>query len=74
MDISPVAHKLPEMEINVFRLYGAFPRITKERIWPDNFTLKKTNHVFPCVGIAQAHEQNNRPVKVDGGAIDIIDN
>ena len=39
-----------------------------------NFTVKKTNHVFSNMGMDQAHEQNNKRVKVDGGAIGILDN
>ena len=38
-----------------------------------NFTVKKSNRTFSSIGIDQAHEQNNKVVKVDGGAIDILD-
>lgn len=39
-----------------------------------NFTIKKSNHVFSNMGIDQAHEQNNKMVKIDGGAIGILEN
>ena len=35
-----------------------------------NFTVKKSNRTFSSIGVDQAHEQNNKVVKVDGGAID----
>ena len=38
------------------------------------FTVRKTNRNFSCIGIDQAHEQNNKIVKGDGGAIGIMDN
>ena len=46
----------------------------KEAIDQGNFTVKKTSCVFFCYGVCQAHEQNSRAVKVDGGAIGIMDN
>ena len=51
-----------------------FPDSIKEAFNQGNITVKKTSHVFSAMGIDQAHEQNNRVVKVDGGAIDIMDN
>ena len=39
-----------------------------------NFTVNKTVRVFSGMGIDQAHEQNNKCVKIDGGAIGILDN
>ena len=38
------------------------------------FTVKKSNRVFSNMGIDQAHEQNNKIVKIHGGAIGILDN
>ena len=38
------------------------------------FTVRKTNKVFSAMGIDQAHEQNNKIVKTDGGVIGILDN
>ena len=50
------------------------PDSIKEAFNQGNITVKKTSRVFSAMGIDQAHEQNNRVVKVDGGAIDIMDN
>ena len=38
-----------------------------------NFTVKKSNRTFSSIGIDQAHEQNNKVFKVDGGPISILD-
>jgi hypothetical protein len=38
------------------------------------FTVRKTNRVFSNMGIDQAHEQNNKILKIDGGVIGILDN
>ena len=38
------------------------------------FTVRKTNRVFSNIGIDQAHEQNNKILKTDGGIIGILDN
>ena len=38
------------------------------------FTVKKTNRAFSNIGTDQAHEQNNKLVKIDGGAIGILEN
>ena len=48
------------------------PDSTKEAFDLGNLTVKKTSRVFSAMGIHQAHEQNNRAVKIDGGAIDIM--
>ena len=37
------------------------------------FTVSRSNRKFSRMGIDQAHEQNNKIVKVDGGAIGILD-
>ena len=50
------------------------PNSIKETFDQGNFHVKKTSHVFPAMGIHQAHEQNNRANKVDGGAIGIMGN
>lgn len=51
-----------------------FPDFIKEAFNQGNITVKKTSRVFSAMGIDEAHEQNNRVVKVAGGAIDIMDN
>ena len=38
-----------------------------------HFTVKKTNHKFSNIATYQAHEQNNKLVKVGGSAIGILD-
>ena len=39
-----------------------------------HFTIKKTERIFSAIGIDQAHKQNNKSMKIDGGAIGILDN
>ena len=39
-----------------------------------NFTIQKSNRKFSSIGIDQAHEQNNKIVKIDGGAVGLFDN
>ena len=39
-----------------------------------NFTIQKSNRTFSSIGIDQAHEQNNKIVKIDGGAVGLFDN
>ena len=38
------------------------------------FTVKKTNRVFSNMGEDQAHEQNKKKIRIDGGAIGILEN
>ena len=38
------------------------------------FTVKRSNRTFSNIGIDQAHEQNNKLVKIHGEAIGIFDN
>ena len=40
----------------------------------DHFTHKKTNRSFSSVAEDQTHEQNNKDVKTDRGAVGILDN
>ncbi len=39
-----------------------------------NFTFKKTSCVFSAISEDQAHEQNNKLIKIDGAAVGILDN
>lgn len=39
-----------------------------------NFIVTKTNGVFSAIGFDQAHEQNNKSVKVDRGATGTMHN
>ena len=50
------------------------PDSIKEAFDQENFIVKKTSRVFLTMRIDQAHEQNNRAVKVDDGVIGIMDN
>ena len=38
------------------------------------FVVQKSEHEFSCIAIDQAHEQNNKLVKIKGGAIGILEN
>ena len=38
-----------------------------------HFTFKRTNRPFSCMAEDQAHEQNNKNVKTDEGAVVILD-
>ena len=38
------------------------------------FTVKKSKRKVSNIGIDQAHEQNNKLIKIDGGAIGLFDN
>ena len=46
----------------------------KEEFDQGNSAVKKISCVFSPMRIDQAHEQNNKAVKVDSGAIGIMDN
>ena len=37
-----------------------------------NFTINKSGKPISIMGIDQAHEQNNKLVKIDGGATDLL--
>ena len=39
-----------------------------------NFVVHKTHHAFSAIPIDQAHEQNNKCVKGDGGAVGLTEN
>ena len=38
------------------------------------FTVQKSERPFSNMATDQAHEQNNKLVKIDGGAVGILDN
>ena len=44
-----------------------------EEFMKGNFTIRRSNRKFSALAEDQAHEQNNKIVKVDGGAIGILD-
>ena len=57
---------LSSLEANNKETYDAFVK--------SFFTIGKTSRVFSNMGIDQAHEQNNKILKDDGGIIGILDN
>ena len=55
-----------------FRVLGNAPSVYKEFI-EGHFTVRKTINCFSNISIDQAHEQNNKLVKIDGSAVGILD-
>ena len=53
---------------------GDLDPTTLEAFKKGYFTVKRSNRTFSNIGIDQAHEQNNKLVKIHGGAIGIFDN
>ena len=51
-----------------------FSKTVLEASFEGHFTLKKPNHAFSDIGTGQAHEQNNKIVKTEGGPKGILDN
>ena len=64
--LSIFVQDLSSLEANHKETYDAFIK--------GFFTVRKTNRVFSNMGIDQAHEQNNKILKDDGGIIGILDN
>ena len=50
------------------------PNETYQAFLKGIFTIRKSNKVFSNISIDQAHEQNNKILKTDGGVIGILDN
>ena len=50
------------------------PASATDEFVKDHFTIKKTERSFSAIGIDQAHEQNNKSLKIDGGTIGILGN
>jgi hypothetical protein len=73
MDHTNYARWLPLFIEDLKRLFVRHPCIYQE-FMQGNFTVTKTNRAFSSMGVDQAHEQNNKIVKVEGGAIGILDN
>ena len=44
-----------------------------EEFCKGHFTVQKSRKLFSSMADDQAHEQNNKLVKIDGGAIGILD-
>ena len=47
---------------------------TRSKFEKGYFTIKRSNRPFSNIGIDQAHEQNNKIVKIRGGAVGLLDN
>ena len=54
-------------------LQAKHPAVYREFI-RGHFTSKKTSRTFSAIAEDQAHEQNNKLIKIEGGAIGILDN
>ena len=68
-------HTLSKMGLVFLSEMKCLPDSIKETVNHEHFTLKKTSRVFSAMGIDYSHKQNNnRPVEVDGRALDIIYN
>ena len=62
----------PPVFVNVINLSDVkHPDIYSE-FQNGNFTVNKTKKSFSSIGIDQAHEQNNKLVKIDSGAVGIL--
>ena len=49
------------------------PNEVFEQFARGHFTVKQSDRQFSAIAIDQAHEQNNKIVKIDGGAIGLMD-
>ena len=58
---------------DMLTLQSVNPDLAKEFL-KGKFTVQKTSNVFSSMAIDQAHEQNNKLVKGDGGAIGLTEN
>ena len=59
--------------INDYRSLDSESSLYKEFV-KGKFTVSKTQRKFSAIGEDQAHEQNNKVVKEDGGAVGLFDN
>ena len=73
MDHTNYARWLPIFIQDLKMLPSRHPSIHKE-FEEGNFTVRKTRKAFSAIAEDQAHEQNNKAIKVDGGAIGILEN
>ena len=62
---------LPVFVQNLKELPLRHPEVHKQFL-KGKFTVQKTNRKFSCISDDQAHEQNNKVIKDDGGAIGIL--
>ena len=73
LDHTNYARWLPIFIQDLKMLSSRHPSIHKE-FMEGNFTVRKTRKAFSTIAEDQAHEQNNKIIKIDGGAIGILDN
>ena len=55
------------------RIPSKYPTVLEE-FKRGYFSVKNSNPLFSNIGVDQAHKQNNKLVKIDGGAIEIFGN
>ena len=60
--------------INDLKLLPSRHSTIYEEFCKGDFTVQKSRKLFSSMAEDQAHEQNNKLVKIDGGAIGILDN
>ena len=71
MDHSSYARWLPIFIHDLKSLQSNDPGVYKE-FWQRKFTINKRRKPFSSIGIDQAHKQNNKLVKIDDGATDLL--
>ena len=70
MDHTNQARWLPIFIHFLKSLQSNHPGVYKE-FWQGKFTINKSECPFSSTGIDQVHEQNNKLVKINGGATDL---
>eukprot|EP00112_Aurelia_sp_Birch-Aquarium-sp1_P024416 Seg771.7 transcript_id=Seg771.7/GoldUCD/mRNA.D3Y31 product="hypothetical protein" protein_id=Seg771.7/GoldUCD/D3Y31 len=73
MNHTNYARWLP-VHIRDLKQLGAHHQAVEDAFKAGKFTVKKTQRRFSAIPIDQAHEQNNKIIKGDGGAVGLTDN
>ena len=73
LDHTPYSRWLPVHIRDMESLNEDLPTVAEE-FRKGHFVVKKTHHAFSSIPIDQAHEQNNKIVKGDGGAVGLTEN
>ena len=63
--------KLPEAGLYFPGDMLSLPASVADEFMKDHLTIKNTERIFSAIRTDQAHEQNNKSVKIDGGATGI---
>ena len=71
MDHVHYARWLPVFINDLKALSTKHPKVYQQFL-DGKFTINQTGKPFSNIGVDQAHEQSNKLVKVDGGAVDIL--